>query len=190
MLVPICEKDFLGKRLLVTKLGGRRVGIIGLGSIGSRVSKRLEGFGCIISYLSRTKKSSIPYQYFSNIVDLASHNNILIVTCALTSETHHIVDKEVMSALGKEGVIINVGRGALIDEKEMVRCLIEGEIGGAGLDVFENEPFVPEELFEMDSVVLSAHRAAMSPEAVSDLLQVIVGNLEAFFANRPLLTPV
>lgn len=95
-----------------------------------------------------------------------------------------------MLALGKEGVIVNIGRGALIDEKELVRCLVEKEIGGAGLDVFENEPHVPNELVSLDNVVLSPHAAALTSESFYNTLELVAGNLEAFFSNKPLLTPV
>lgn len=101
-----------------------------------------------------------------------------------------MINKEVMKALGKEGVIINIGRGAIIDEKELVQCLVQGEIGGAGLDVFENEPDVPKELFTLDNVVLSPHVAVFTQESFSDLYDLMVGNLEAFFSNKTLLSPV
>ncbi|KAI3944064.1 hypothetical protein MKW92_009699 [Papaver armeniacum] len=132
---------------LGSKLKRKRVGIVGLGSIGSEVAKRLVAFNCIISYTSRNKKPSVPFSYYSSVVDLPSHNDVLILTCELNKQTFHIIDKDVMSALGKEGIIIN----------EMVRCLVQGELGGAGLDVFENEPHVPKELIEMDNVVLTHH---------------------------------
>ena len=93
-------------------------------------------------------------------------------------------------ALGKEGVIINVGRGAIIDEKEMVQCLVQGDIGGAGLDVFENEPNVPKELFALDNVVLSPHRDAFTHETLTSMHEIAVGNLEAFFSNKLLLSQV
>ncbi|KAI3923404.1 hypothetical protein MKW92_030005 [Papaver armeniacum] len=95
-----------------------------------------------------------------------------------------------MSALGKKGIIINVGRGALADEKEKVRCLVQGELGGAGLDVFENEPHVPKELIEMDNVVLTHHNAVKTLESYTDLHELVLSNLEAFFSNKPLLSLV
>ncbi|XP_020573200.1 glyoxylate/hydroxypyruvate reductase HPR3-like isoform X2 [Phalaenopsis equestris] len=134
---------------LGSKLGGKRVGIVGLGRIGSAIAKRLDAFGCIISYHSRKQKPS-SYTFYPNARSLAAHNDILVVCCALNNNSYHIIDRDVMEALGKEGIIINVGRGALIDEDELVRRLVQGEIGGAGLDVFENEPAVPKELFSMD----------------------------------------
>ena len=95
-----------------------------------------------------------------------------------------------MLVLGKQGFIVNVGRGGLIDEKELVKCLMEGEIGGAGLVAFENEPRVPEELLEMNNVVLSPHAAALTVESMMNLCELMGGNLEAFFSNKPRITAV
>ncbi|MCL7026102.1 hypothetical protein MKW94_029349 [Papaver nudicaule] len=178
-LWPINKEFPLG-----SKLSGKRVGILGLGSIGSEVAKRLEAFSCVISYTSRTKKPSVPFSYYSNVVDLAFNNDILILTCDLNKETFHIINKDVMTALGKKGIIINVGRGALVDEKDMVCCLEHGEIGGAGLDVFENEPDVPEELFKLDNVVLAPHIAVVTVESYTDLHELLQA-----LASRGTVTP-
>ncbi|KAJ6404639.1 hypothetical protein OIU84_012743 [Salix udensis] len=175
---------------LGSKLGGRKVGIVGLGSIGLEVGKRLEPFGCNILYCSRNKKSSVSYPYYSNVCELAANCEVLIICCELNDQTRHVINKEVLLALGKKGLIINVGRGAIIDEQEMVRCLMQGEIAGAGLDVFENEPHVPSELISLDNVVLSPHRAVHTEETLMALVDLVIGNLEAFFSNKPLLSPV
>ncbi|XP_031267768.1 glyoxylate/hydroxypyruvate reductase HPR3-like [Pistacia vera] len=175
---------------LGSKLGGKQVGIVGLGSIGLNVAKRLEAFGCNILYNSRQKRPSIPYPYYSDVCDLAALCDVLIICCGLTDETRHMINKEVLLAMGKEGVIINVGRGPIIDEKEMVGCLVQGEIAGAGLDVFENEPCVPKELVQLDNVVLSPHKAVHSEETLMALCDLVVGNFEAFFSKKPLLTPL
>ncbi|CAE5957287.1 unnamed protein product [Arabidopsis arenosa] len=175
---------------LGSKVSGKRVGIVGLGSIGSFVAKRLESFDCIISYNSRSRKQSSPYRYYPDILSLAADNDVLVLCCSLTDETHHIVNREVMESLGKDGVIVNVGRGGLIDEKEMVKCLVEGVIGGAGLDVFENEPAVPEELFGLNNVVLSPHLAVATAGSLDNVAEIALANLKAFFSNRPLLSPV
>ncbi|KAL8112397.1 glyoxylate/hydroxypyruvate reductase HPR3-like [Apium graveolens] len=175
---------------LASKVGGKRVGIVGLGSIGSEVAKRLEAFGCEIAYNSRKKRTQVSYTYYANVIDLATNSDALIVCCASTKETHHLINKDVMTALGKSGVVVNVGRGALIDEKELVKFLVRGEIGGAGLDVYENEPKVPEELLGLDNVVLSSHTAVCTPESMEALKGVVVGNLEAFFSNKPLLSQI
>ncbi|MBA0773405.1 hypothetical protein Gotri_008683 [Gossypium trilobum] len=166
-------------------LGGKRVGIVGLGSIGAEIAKRLEPFGCAISYNSRRKKPSVPFPWFKNVYDLAVNNDVLIVCCTLTEESRHIISNDVMTTLGKEGVIINVGRGALIDEKELVQLLVRGELRGAGLDVFENEPDIPQELFSLKNVVLSPHCAIATPECFDALEELITGNLYAFFWSKP-----
>ncbi|CAJ1949916.1 unnamed protein product [Sphenostylis stenocarpa] len=175
---------------LGSKLSGKRVGIVGLGSIGMEVVKRLESFGCIISYNSKHKKATVSYPFYDSVVELATNCDVLVLCCALNEQTKHIINREVILALGKGGFIVNVGRGGLIDETELVKCLMEGEIGGAGFDVFENEPHVPKELFKMDNVVLSPHSAAITVESFMDVCELIGGNLEAFFSNKPLLTSV
>ncbi|XVF51594.1 hypothetical protein PTKIN_Ptkin04bG0196700 [Pterospermum kingtungense] len=172
--------------MITVQLGGKRVGIVGLGSIGTEIAKRLESFGCAISYNSRKKKPYVHFPWHKNVYDLAINSDILVVCCALTEETHHMINKDVMTALGKEGVIINVGRGALIDEKELVQLLVIGELGGAGLDVFENEPDVPEELFGLNNVVLSPHCAVATPECFDALEELITANLKAYFSSNPL----
>lgn len=172
------------------QVGGKRVGIVGLGSIGSLVAKRLEAFGCCISYNSRKQKPSVSYPFYSNVCELAANNDVLIICCGLTEETRHMINKQVLSALGKEGVVVNIGRGPIIDEQELVKCLVQGDIKGAGLDVFEKEPAVPKELFELDNVVLSPHCAVFTWETFRDRQTLVVENLEAFFSNKPLLTPV
>ncbi|KAL5976525.1 hypothetical protein ACLOJK_020858 [Asimina triloba] len=177
-------------RPLGSKMSSGRVGIVGLGSIGMEIAKRLQPFGCRIAYTSRRRKPTVSFPYFSSACDLASESDVLILSCSLTDETHHIINRDVLSALGKDGIIINIGRGSLIDEDELVRCLLQGEVGGAGLDVFENEPHVPQGLFAMDNVVLSPHSAVLTPESFQTLLELTIGNLEAFFSNKPLQSVV
>ncbi|KAL1214753.1 Glyoxylate/hydroxypyruvate reductase HPR3 [Cardamine amara subsp. amara] len=172
------------------KLDRKKVGIVGLGNIGSLVAKRLEPFGCIISYNSRSPKPGVPYVYYPDILSLAADNDLLILCCSLTDETHHIVNRRVMETLGTNGVIINVGRGGLIDEKEMVKCLVKGVIWGVGLDVFDNEPEVPQELFNLENVVLSPHSAGMTAESLTNVSEVTVANLKAFFSDQPLMFTV
>ncbi|KAJ3706165.1 hypothetical protein LUZ61_009870 [Rhynchospora tenuis] len=179
-----------GDHPLGSKLGGKRVGIVGLGSIGYAIAKRLKAFECKISYLSRKPKPNVNYKFISNINDLATESDILIVSCLLTKETHHIINRQVLQALGKEGIIINIGRGAHIDEAELVQSLLQGEIKGAGLDVYENEPNIPKELIKLENVVLTPHQAVFTPEAMAEVLQICIANFEAFFAGKPLVTPV
>ncbi|WCJ40783.1 Glyoxylate/hydroxypyruvate/pyruvate reductase 2KGR [Euphorbia peplus] len=175
---------------LTTKFSGKRVGIIGLGRIGTAVAKRAEAFSCPISYYSRTEKTDVKYKYYPSVVELAANCDILVVACALTGETRHIVNREVMDTLGPKGVLINIGRGLHVDEAELVSALVEGRLGGAGLDVFENEPHVPEQLFELQNVVLLPHVGSGTVETRKVMADLVVGNLEAHFMNKPLLTPV
>ncbi|XP_031267767.1 glyoxylate/hydroxypyruvate reductase HPR3-like [Pistacia vera] len=168
----------------------KRVGIVGLGKIGFEVAKRLESFDCCISYNSRKKKASVSFPFYSNVCELATNSDVLIICCALSEQTHHVINKEVLTALGNEGFIVNIARGSIINEQELVQCLVQGEISGAGLDVFENEPDIPGELFALDNVVLSPHSAIFTLETFRDLRELVVGNLEAFFSNRQLLSEV
>jgi hydroxypyruvate reductase 2 len=189
LLMEVLRRVSAAERRFV-RVGTKRVGIIGLGSIGVAVARRLEAFGCAISYHSRGRKEDVPYGYFATVGDLAAHSDVLVVACALTAETRHIVDRAVLDALGNGGVLVNVARGANVDEAELVRALADGRLAGAGLDVLEDEPKVPSELMGMENVVLTPHQAAFTPESIADLHQLILGNLEAFFAGEPLLTPV
>ncbi|KAL8537609.1 hypothetical protein ACS0TY_012654 [Phlomoides rotata] len=197
-LRKICACDgFVRSRLwrngdfeLATKFSGKSIGIVGLGRIGSAIAKRAEAFGCTISYHSRTKKHNKSYKYYSNIIDLATNCEILVISCSLTEETRHIVNRGVLDALGPKGILINIGRGQHVDEHELVSALRYGRIAGAGLDVFENEPHVPESLFGLENVVLLPHVGSETVETSSAMADLVVANLEAHFLNKPLLTPV
>ncbi|KAF9616468.1 hypothetical protein IFM89_029765 [Coptis chinensis] len=194
----ICESDRYvrnglwkkGDFKLSTKFTGKSVGIIGLGRIGAAIAERAAAFDCPISYFSRSEKPNTNYKYYSNILDLAANCQILVVACALTEETRHIVNRQVIDALGPKGVVINIGRGPHIDEPELVSALVEGRLGGAGLDVYENEPEVPEELLGLDNVVLLPHVGSGTFETRNAMADLVIGNLEAYFSNKPLLTPV
>ncbi|KAK9054705.1 hypothetical protein SSX86_025784 [Deinandra increscens subsp. villosa] len=175
---------------LTTKVSGKPVGIIGLGRIGSAIAKRLEAFNSPISYHSRSEKPDSGYKYYPNVVELASNSEILVVACSLTKSTHHIINREVIDALGPKGFLVNIGRGGHVDEPELVSALVEGRLGGAGLDVFEHEPDVPEQLIGLDNVVLSPHVGTCTVETREAMADLVVANLVAHFSNEPLLTPV
>ncbi|KAJ4718111.1 Glyoxylate reductase [Melia azedarach] len=198
VLRRLCENDRYvrsgkwkkGDYKLTTKFSGKTVGIIGLGRIGMAIAKRAEAFNCPISYYTRTEKPNLKYKYYPSVVELASNCNILVVACPLTEETRHIINREVIDALGPKGVLINIGRGPHMDEKELVSALVEGRLGGAGIDVFENEPHVPEELFGLENVVLTPHIGSGTVETRTVMADLVLGNLEAHFLNKPLFTPV
>lgn len=175
---------------LTTKFSGKSVGIVGLGRIGSAIAKRAEAFGCKVSYFSRSEKPGTNYKFCSNILELATNCEVLVVACSLTQETHHIINREVIDALGPTGILINIGRGPHIDEPELVSALTEGRLGGVGLDVFEKEPDVSQELFGLENVVLLPHVGSDTLETSKAMADLVVQNLEAFFLNKPLLTPV
>ncbi|CAM0878387.1 unnamed protein product [Alopecurus aequalis] len=173
-----------------SKLGGKRVGIIGMGNIGSLIARRLHAFGCVILYTSRRPKAAARYTYFPDARGLAAASDVLVVACPLIKETWHVVGRNELEALGKDGVLINIGRGGNVDETELIVALKEGKIAGAGLDVLEEEPKVPADLLSMDNVVFTPHAAALTWESRSDLYAQTIGNLHAFFSGQPLLTPV
>lgn len=175
---------------LSTKFSGKRVGIVGLGRIGAAIAKRAESFSCPISYHSRSEKPNVNYKFYPNILDLAANCDILVVACDLTKETRHIINRKVIDAVGPNGVIINIGRGAHVDEAELVSALVEGRLGGAGLDVYEHEPEVPEQLLGLDNVVLLPHIGSATWETRKAMADLAIQNLEAHFSNKPLLTPV
>ncbi|XP_078431843.1 glyoxylate/hydroxypyruvate/pyruvate reductase 2KGR-like [Wolffia australiana] len=175
---------------LTSKFSGKSVGIVGLGRIGKAIAKRAEAFGCQVSYVARSEKEGVGYKFYSSVVELAANSQVLIVACALTEETRRIVNRQVINALGPEGVLVNVGRGGHVDEAELVAALKEGRLGGAGLDVFEREPCPSEELLPMDNVVLQPHVGTGTWETSKDMADLVLANLEAYAHNRPLLSPV
>jgi hydroxypyruvate reductase 2 len=154
------------------------------------IAKRLKAFGCTIQYHSTRPKDNVSFKYFPDVISLAAESEVLIVACALNDQTRHIVNKEVLEALGKEGLVVNIARGGNVDEAALIKALKGGDIAGAGLDVFEKEPEMPTEFFSMDNVVLTAHEAVFTMESGSDLCNLMIGNLEAFFDGKQLLTPV
>ncbi|XVF26767.1 hypothetical protein REPUB_Repub14bG0046900 [Reevesia pubescens] len=198
VLRKLCESDRFvrsgmwkeGDYRLTNKFTGKKVGIIGLGRIGMAVAERAEAFSCPISYYTRTEKPEYKYKYYPSVVELAANCDILVVACPLTEETRHIINRQVIDVLGPKGVLINVGRGPHVDERELVSALVERRLGGAGLDVFEHEPEVPEELFKLDNVVLLPHVGSGTVETRQAMADLVVGNLEAHFLKKPLLTPV
>ncbi|PON34072.1 Erythronate-4-phosphate dehydrogenase [Parasponia andersonii] len=198
VLRRLCESDRYvragrwkkGDYKLTTKFTGKTVGIIGLGRIGQAVAKRAEAFSCPIAYYARSEKPDVKYRYYHSVPELAANSDILVVACALTKETRNIVNREVIDALGPKGVLINVGRGPHVDEPELVSALVEGRLGGAGLDVYQNEPEVPEELFGLENVVLLPHVGSATNETREAMANLVIGNLEAHFLKKPLLTPV
>ncbi len=171
-------------------LRGRKVGILALGRIGRAVGRRLEGFGVEIAYHGRSKQAAVPYQYYPTLLGLAEAVDVLICIAPGGAETRGIVNAEVLKALGPEGVLINVGRGTVVDEPALIAALQSGTILSAGLDVFADEPRVPAELIAMDHIVLLPHIGSASVETRRAMGQLVVDNLLSWFAGKGPLTPV
>lgn len=175
---------------LADKVSGNKMGIIGLGRIGKAIAKRAEAFGMKIAYHTRNKQTSVDYDYYDKPVQLARDVKVLVLACPGGKETERIVNREVIEALGKDGYLINVSRGSTVDEPALVEALVGGKIAGAGLDVFVAEPKVPEELFKLDNVILQPHVSSGTHWTRAAMGQLVVDNLAAYFAGKPLLTQV
>jgi lactate dehydrogenase-like 2-hydroxyacid dehydrogenase len=175
---------------LAQHVSGKRLGIIGLGRIGLDIARRALAFDMKIAYHSRRRVPESPFTYYERLVDLARNSDFLVAIVPGGDETCHLVNEEVMRALGPKGILVNVARGSVVDEKALVKCLRDGTLGAAALDVFEEEPKVPEALLSMDNVVLTPHVGSATPEARAAMGQLTIDNLVAHFAGKPPLTPV
>lgn len=175
---------------LTSQLTGSRVGILGLGRIGKRIAELCVGFRMEVAYHGRREQPEQPYRYYPDLVDLARAVDWLVVIAPSTPGTVGIVSRRVLEALGPTGRLVNVARGNLVDETALVELLASGQLGGAALDVFVNEPHVPEVLFPLKNVVLQPHQGSATKVTRRAMGDLVAGNLAAFFAGTPLLTPV
>ena len=180
----------LGILALATRVNGSRLGIVGLGRIGKAAAKRAEAFDMKIAYYGRRKQKDVPYGYYDDAVKLAKNSDFLLLTCPGGPETHHLVNAEVLNAIGPEGFIINVARGSVVDEDALVAALKEKRIAGAALDVFAKEPQVPAQLMTMDNVVLQPHQSSATSATRRAMDDLVVENLRLHFAGKPVRTPV
>lgn len=175
---------------LARRVSGKRLGIVGLGRIGQAVVKRASGFDMEVRYHNRSPLQDSPYGYEAHVLDLARWADFLVLTCVGGASTHHIVNAEVLAALGPTGILINVARGSVVDEQALVAALQEGTLGGAGLDVFEAEPKVPEALLKLDNVMLLPHVGSATEETRLQMEELVLANLQAFVERGELLTPL
>ena len=175
---------------LMSHLRGRHAGILGLGRIGLAIAQRLQAFGVEINYHNRRERSDVDYKYYSSLSMMAQDVDFLILSCVGGEETKKIVNREIMEKIGPNGVLINISRGSVVDEGDLVACLEEVKLGGAGLDVFTSEPHVPEALFKMPQVVLQPHIGSATLQTRIAMGQLVVDNVDAYYAKKPLLTPV
>jgi lactate dehydrogenase-like 2-hydroxyacid dehydrogenase len=172
---------------LTTKLGGRKVGILGLGRIGKAIAQRVTAMGMKVAYTGR-RPQDVPYEYMRDLKSLAAAVDFLVVACPGGDATRHIVDAAVLAALGKKGTLINIARGSIVDEPALVAALAAGTINGAGLDVFADEPRIPAPLLAMDNVVLLPHVGSATRETRQAMGDLCRANLDAWFPDRKTLT--
>jgi len=183
------EKE--GAPSLSRRASGRRIGVLGLGRIGQAIAARAKPFASEIGYFSRhPREEGADYHYTDSPVALAQWADVLIVAVAGGSETAGLVSRQVIEAVGPEGTLINIARGSVVDEPAMIAALVDGRLGAAGLDVFAHEPHVPEALRRLPNVVLIPHQGSATRETRAAMGQLALDNLAAFFAGKPLLTPI
>ncbi|MCA0399306.1 MAG: 2-hydroxyacid dehydrogenase [Proteobacteria bacterium] len=175
---------------LSNTLRNKKMGILGLGRIGKAIAQRAEAFGLSLCYHGRRAQTDVPYPYHASLEAMAREVDILMVIAPGGAQTRGIVSRAVLEALGPQGTLINVARGTLVDEKAMIELLASGKLGAAGLDVFEDEPRVPEALFAMENVVLLPHIGSASVHTRNAMGQLVVDNLVSFAQGRGPLTPV
>ncbi|MEL4071813.1 2-hydroxyacid dehydrogenase [Ochrobactrum sp. GPK 3] len=171
-------------------LRGRKVGIFGLGRIGKAVAHRVEAFGLPVSYHNRRKAEGVAYDYYPSLLELAKAVDTLILVAPGGAETAKAVNAEVLQALGPDGVLINVGRGSLVDEDALAAALNNGTIAAAGLDVFANEPSVPQGLLDAPNTVLLPHIASASHKTRQAMADLVIDNLISWFDTGKAITPV
>jgi lactate dehydrogenase-like 2-hydroxyacid dehydrogenase len=194
----ICESDrFVRSGQWLTRtmamgreLGGKTCGIVGLGAIGREVAKRAEAFGMSVRYHGPRRKEDAPWPYDADLGELARLSDCLVITCPLTQATRGMINTRILDALGVDGFLVNVARGPVVDELALISALREGRIAGAGLDVFWDEPRVPDELLPMENVVFMPHMGSSTREVREERGRKLLANLRAHFAGEPVLNPV
>jgi lactate dehydrogenase-like 2-hydroxyacid dehydrogenase len=171
-------------------VGGKTMGVIGLGGIGRAIADRGAAFRMRVIYTGPRRKPDAPYEYVADVVELARQSDYLMVACKGGPDTHHLVSAAVIDALGPNGTLVNIARGSVIDEAALIAALAEGRLGHAALDVFENEPNPSPDLLKLPSVIVQPHHGSATVETRTAIGQLMIDNLSAHFGGRPLLTPV
>ncbi len=179
-----------GPMPLATKVSGKRLGIVGLGRIGRAIAARAEGFDMEIRYHNRRQSPDAPYPFEHSLLELARWCDFLMVATSGGEATRGLISAAVIEALGPEGFLVNIARGSVVDEPALVTALAAKRIAGAALDVFADEPRVPEALLAMDNVVLTPHIASATTDTRAAMGQLVLDNLASFFETGRALTPV
>ena len=175
---------------LSRKMTGARLGIVGMGRIGKAIAHRALAFSMTVAYTARSAKADLPYSFFATPAELAAHSDFLVVITPGGAATRKLIDAAVLRALGPTGILVNVARGSVVDESALIEALQSGALGGAALDVFEDEPRVPQALIDMPHVVLAPHIGSATRETRQAMADLALNNLRLHFAGQPLLTPV
>lgn len=171
-------------------LGGRRLGILGLGGIGLRIARRAEAFEMEIGYHNRNRRSDVPYTYLPSPVALAEWCDHLMVALRADASNRHVINEQVLRALGPQGHLVNISRGVAVDEAALARALRDGTIAGAALDVFEYEPKVPAELMALENIVMTPHLGGGTERAMAAMAGMVLSNIDAFLQDRALVSPI
>lgn len=175
---------------LTRKVSGAKLGIVGIGRIGQAIAKRAAAFGMDISYNARSAKADLPFTFVADVVELAEKVDFLVAITPGGAGTRHLINAKVLQALGPQGYLINVARGSVVDEAALIEALQNHTIAGAALDVYQDEPRVPEALRVLPNVVLTPHMASGTAETRKAMSDLALANLQAHLSGSPLLTPV
>jgi lactate dehydrogenase-like 2-hydroxyacid dehydrogenase len=178
-------------KIMRPSLAGKRLGILGLGAVGMAIAKRAgAGFDMSVSYHNRQHRSDVPYKFCSTPTELARASDFLIVATPGGLGTKHLINKQVLEALGPNGFFVNIARASVVVTADLISALEQRRIAGAALDVFDAEPKVPDAFKALANVILSPHVAGLSPEATQGTVELVGRNLVAFFSGQPVLTPI
>jgi lactate dehydrogenase-like 2-hydroxyacid dehydrogenase len=177
-----------GQFPLATQVSGKKLGILGMGRIGRVIARRASGFDMAVRYHNRRQLDDVDYGYAASLKELAGWADFLVIASAGGAETRGLVSREILDALGPQGYLVNISRGTVVDEAALVAALQDQRIAGAGLDVFEDEPNVPEALFALDNVVLLPHLASNTHETRAAMARRVEDNLAAFLAGKPMIS--
>ena len=179
-----------GPMPLARRMSGARLGLVGMGRIGQAIAQRALAFGMPVAYTSRNPRAGVPYRYCADAVELARESDFLVVITPGGAATRHLIDAKVLAALGRDGILVNVARGSVVDEAALIDALEQGVIAGAGLDVFEAEPNVPERLRGLPHVVLAPHIGSATGQTRQAMADRAYANLRAHFDRQPLPSAV
>ncbi len=168
---------------------GRKVGIYGMGEIGRKIAARVAAFECEVAYFSRSQHD-VPYQYLPSLEALAEWCSVLMIAVRAGADTNHAVDANILQKLGKDGYVVNIARGSVIDQRVLIAALADETIAGAGLDVYEKEPHAPDALTAFPNVVLTPHVGGHTLDSHIAMQNCVIANLESYFAGKPLAYPV